>query len=165
MQRKKLTLSFVSKNFGNIIHSLSIQGKGNHSEYYHAIILVGISLIKSNKAHRFDYADHNCHLIYSKNEFFLLIFVFKNCTTIVLLLILTLFSFCKINQNPPAPNCKLRYCAINEIYWTISTNLIRCFTCIAYKENWKCKYLGFMKHIISYRLSLYKCTSVTYGNS
>lgn len=51
-QRKKLTLSFVSKNFRNIIHSLSIQGKGNHSEYYHSIILVGISLIKSNKALR-----------------------------------------------------------------------------------------------------------------
>lgn len=51
-QRKKLTLSFVSKNFRNITRSLSIQGKGNHSEYYHAIILVGISLIKSNKAHR-----------------------------------------------------------------------------------------------------------------
>lgn len=51
-QRKKLTLSFVSKNFRNITRSLSIQGKGNHFEYYHSIILVGISLIKSNKAHR-----------------------------------------------------------------------------------------------------------------
>lgn len=51
-QRKKLTLSFVSKNFRNITRSLSIQGKGNHFEYYHSIILVGISLIKSNKALR-----------------------------------------------------------------------------------------------------------------
>lgn len=51
-ERKKLTLSFVSKNFRNITRSLSIQGKGNHFEYYHSIILVGISLIKSNKALR-----------------------------------------------------------------------------------------------------------------
>lgn len=51
-QRKKLTLSFVSKNFRNITRSLSIQGKGNLFEYYHSIILVGISLIKSNKALR-----------------------------------------------------------------------------------------------------------------
>lgn len=51
-QRKKLTLSFVSKNFRNITRSLSIQGKGNHSKYHHSIILVGISLIKSNKALR-----------------------------------------------------------------------------------------------------------------
>lgn len=136
-QRKKLTLSFVSKNFRNITRSLSIQGKGNHFEYYHSIILVGISLIKSNKALRpIDLITPTTTVIlYIQRMNSSYLYLFSNCTTILLLLILTLFPFRKINQHPPAPNCKLRYCAINETYWTISTNIIHCFTCIAYKEN------------------------------